>query len=344
MSLKKLAELAGVSDVTVMRALRGEKYVRPELREKILQLAREHRYEPNLLAKGILQGKTQTIGIVLPDIAALHHSACVASAIEVLSGSGYRALVLTSGHDPKREFEEIRQAAMRRVDGLLMIACREAAEAGHFDEIQKRKIPLVLMSRAMQSVPFDIFTGADEEDGYDLTARLLSLGHTRIAHITPDSKALANEWIRTKGWRKAMTEAGIKAEDLEIQPDSESINQSIYEKTLKLLDSPNPPTAIFANYPDTTVPTMKAIQEMNLALPKDISLATFLPGNPNAVNSILPPRVGGFWGPSQAIGQQAAKRLIELIDSKEQMSPNPRVTKLKGTWFEGDTIGACPTL
>jgi LacI family transcriptional regulator, galactose operon repressor len=211
-SLKQIAKRVNMSEMTVLRALRDEACVRPVVRDKIQKVARELRYEPNLLTKGLLQKKTHNISILVPDITSASISEVVRGAQDVLAAGGYRTLIQNSDEDPTKEFEEIRQAAMRRVDGMLMIACRDSAKAGHFKDLRERKIPVVLMNRPMKDVPFNAFWGTDEEDGYLLTRKLLEKGHKRIAHLTCNEDS-DSQWQRSAGWQRALKEYNIDPEE-----------------------------------------------------------------------------------------------------------------------------------
>jgi len=341
MSLRKLAELAGVSDVTVLRALRGEKNVRPQLRKQIVQLAQKYRYEPNLLTRGVFGKKTQTIGIIVPDSSALHYSASINAAIDVLQGKGYRALILTTGGDLETEYYEILQASGRRVDGILMIASSESAHAGHFDEIEKRNIPLVLMSRPMQRVPFDIFTGADRKDGYLLTKRLMELGHRKILHITHLVSGQVAEMRRTDGWKEALSQEGIDPNPFLLNLTDDNENE-VVDVIAGRLKSRARPTAVFAGSIGSVPAIFSAAKKVGLGIAKDLSIAAFLYGNPNDMSRKLPPRVSGIVGPSLDIGKRAAQRLIELIEGKTRgngkKSVKGKLFEIPGQWFEGDTI------
>jgi DNA-binding LacI/PurR family transcriptional regulator len=256
---------------------------------------------------------------------------------EVLWGRNYGILLYQSNGDPKTEYEQIRQAAGRRVDGLLMIACRDSAAAGHFEELEIRKIPAVLMSRPVRAVPFDIFTGADERDGYRLTKRLLELGHRKIAHILVESD-MPTEGLRSEGWRKAMKEAGLKSERWEIRIQGWDIEEtrSAAEKSLK---SSDPPTAFFVPVEMLASGVLLAMKDLGLEPGQDISVATFFSGHPVSMARILPPRLGGIIGPSLEIGKRSARRLLELIEEGPERKIKPAVTELPGEWFEGGSIG-----
>jgi LacI family transcriptional regulator len=344
-SLRKIGKLANVSGVTVLRALRDDPSIRPEVKAKIQKLAKEHHYESNLLAQGLFKGKTSTVSILVPDIMASSLSVEVRNAQDVLCRAGFRCLVQNSDDDPKIEYQEIRQAAMRRVDGLLLVASRYAMEAGHFKDLQARKIPVVLMNRPMKDVPFDIFSGMDEEDGYQLTKRLISLGHRRIAHIAGDDDAASQllqfaSWQTVEGWRRALREAGIDPEKMYFA----TVGWHDIEKPTNIIESwlhsDSPPTAIFAGTDLIAVGAYRAAWRLNLRIGQDISIAGFFVSNSSSLPNFLTPTLSGFINPADEIGRQAAHRIIEIIESKQLPDPQSvKITRIPSRWYEGESIG-----
>ncbi len=343
-SLRKIGKLANVSGVTVLRALRDDPSIRPEVRERIRELAKEHRYESNFLAQGLLKGTTFTVSILVPDIIATSLAVVVRNAQDVLSKAGFRCLVQNSDDNPKIEYEEIRQAAMRRVDGLLLAASRYAAEAGHFEDLQARKIPVVLMNRPMKDVPFDIYTGTDEEDAYQLTKKLINLGHRRIAHIAGDDDSAGQlpqfaSWQTVDGWRRALREAGIDSKEMPFA----SVGWYGGEKASGIIESwlrsDSPPTAIFAATDGIAVGAYRAAWRMNLRIGQDLSVAAFFVPNPSNMLSMTP-ALSGMINPADEIGRLAAHRIIEIITSKKLPDPQSvKVTRIASRWYEGESIG-----
>jgi LacI family transcriptional regulator len=336
-SLRQIAKQVEMSEMTVLRALRGDECVRPDVRIKIQKVAQELRYEPNLLTKGLLHRKTSTISILIPDITAPSISEVVRGAQDVLVTAGYRSLIQNSDEDPTKEYGEIRQAAMRRVDGMLMVACRDAAEAGHFVELEKRNIPLVLMNRPMQDVPFDVFWGTDEKDGYLLTRKLLERGHRRIAHITCNEDS-SSVWQRSAGWQRALKEAGIDPDQMPLGKawwtDSET-SANIVEKWLR---SDNPPTAIFASSDILATGVYKAAYRLKLEVGKDISVAAFFGNNQSSLYRFLLPSLSGIICPGRKIGEQAAHKMIEILERKKKSQEPCHIVEIPGEWFDGESV------
>jgi LacI family transcriptional regulator len=226
---------------------------------------------------------------------------------------------------------------MRRVDGMLISACRDSSEAGHFVDLEARKIPVVLMNRPVQDVPFDVFWGTDEKDGYLLTRKLMERGHRRIAHITcnEDSPAM---WQRSAGWQRALKEAGIDPEQMPLAKvqwrDSEK-SARIVEEWLR---SDNPPTAIFASSDILATGVYKAAHRLKLEVGKDISVAAFFGDGQLSLYHFLFPSLSGIICPGRKIGEQAARKMIEILGRKKNTQEQCHVVEIPGEWFEGESV------
>ena len=138
-----------------------------------------------------------------------------------------------------------------------------------------------------------------------------------------------------------MADAGIASDELlvDMRFESHDYYEPAYRRSIELLKRQSAPTAIFIHQIGLASGVLQAASDMKLKLARDLSLATFVHGNPTVANLYLPPRIGGFLGPSEQIGTLAAQRILELIDSQQKLSSNPTITELEGTWFDGDTIG-----
>lgn len=334
LSLRKLAKTFDVSYATVLRSLRNEDCVRPELKAEIQEYARKHRYEPNVLAKGVFGGKTQTVAVLIPRIDSFVAAANISGAQSVLHDNDYRCLLLTSNNDYKQEFEQIRQAAMCRVDGMLLMACEDAADKGHFEELQIRGIPVVLMSRAVCNVPFDIFTGADKKDGYIMTQNLIDLGHRRIFNCAFAPKGSLG-WLRTAGYADAMKDNGLYDESL-LWPAETSLDDML-NRLSDQLESSNSPTAIILGTENMVSDVYNLLMSKKLTPGKDVSVAAFLSGHAGNPYRKIFPKVGGIVSESYENGRQAASKLLQIINNTVEKH-EPRVVEIPGRWELGDSI------
>lgn len=344
MSLRKIAQDLTVSPVTVMRALRDEACVRPELRRRIQRYASAARYEPNELARGIFRGQSQIVSIVVPFLN--DSSQAITAAEPVLRRRGYEIIVRQTRHAVAAERAAIAAAARWRVSGMLLKACADAATARHFEELRKQSIPVVLFSRVMFDAPFDIVTGADEHDGYAVTRRLIEWGHRRIGHfaVGPD-QALSYACYRTRGWRRALQDAGIDPAAMPFD-DSATLQvdvEGVRAKARAWLRLKHRPSAVFTGHLWQAVSVYLAARDLGLAIGREVSVVSFIgSADEQLARFAMTPPLTALVQPSAKIGRLAAERLLRRMRESESSAgaaAPPSLTMLKGAWLEGASAG-----
>lgn len=345
-SLQDIAKRANVSAMTVQRALRGDRHVRPELAERIVKIAHEMRYEPNLLAKGVLHRKSMTVAILVPEVDKPSISRSISGAMEILRDKDYRAILLESRRDVEREFQEIRQAAMRRVDGIVLLTTKLSVEAGHFEELKLRKIPVVIINRPGRNLPFEIFAGDHHDGAHQVVRRMIEDGHRRIAFLDTLHEPMSdNIPARIPGWERALREADIDpATQLTEQVDVRSL-ENARQVVRQWLTRDDRPTAIFCETSFLALAVYQAAREMDLAIGRDLSVGAAMFGGQFVYDQYFDPPLSGFNGPSRELGRRAADRLIEIMSKKNPMKAiEPgRITWLPVEHVEGQSIGEAPS-
>lgn len=339
-SLRQIGEIAKVSNVTVMRALRDDPRVRPELKKKIQRIADSVRYEPNLLAKGLLEGRTATVAILVPRVDATSLGRVIQGATTALRENDYRAILLDSEDDTAREYEEIRQAAMRRVDGMLMVGAKDFVEAGHVDELRKRNIPIVLMTRPVRNVEAHVFTGMDEAAGHELTQCLLERGHRRIGHVAPPNPEEPSTQRRTAGWRRALREWGLEPEGMPIVRGWWTDVAVVTEAVQRWLQEDDPPTAIYAATEIQAAGVYHAAYREGVRIGEDLSVVSFITSGDFGISKYLVPTLAGLVQPGYDIGYAAAECLLREIrhDDGDGEAASYGVHELPFRWQDGGSL------
>ena len=212
--LKDIAARAGVSIMTVSKALRDQPDVSDGTRAKLKKLAAQMGYVPDTMAQSLRSRFTKLFGLVIPAITNPIYARVVMGLEERAQELGFDLLLAQSLGQPEREEACIRRLLARRVEGLFISPVyRLAPKADIYVELQARRFPTVLLGHA---APFcRDFVGIETEDvlaSHELTRHLLDLGHRRIAFFTGPSVA---PWAqeRFEGYRRALREAGLEVDD-----------------------------------------------------------------------------------------------------------------------------------
>lgn len=269
-TMRDVAERAGVAPATVSNVISGRRQVRQELRDRVLAAVAATGYRPNQLASSLRRMRTDTVGIVVPDLTNPFFAALVHRLEDLAGEDGYQILLVGSNEDEAREADRLQTLLSRQIDGLIMAPARDeaAALAAH----RGRLPPTVLMDRGFGHAEFDAVT-ADNTDAVRQGCRhLIGLGHCDIAFVVT-SPALDNMRERIAGYRDALEAAGLgdRARVLAGGFDIEGCRAVIEQELLRA----EPPTAIFAANYVATLGAVKAIRALDLDFPGEVSLFGF---------------------------------------------------------------------
>ena len=266
-TIHDVAARAGVSVATVSRVLNGKELVREETSRQVLAAAKHLRYVPNVAARSLSIRRSQTIGIVLPDVHGEFFSEVIRGIDVAARKAGYHILV-SGSHSDAGEMLEVLETMHGRVDGLVVMAPDVALAS--LREPLASGLPLVLLNSTdggLDSITIDNYGGART-----MMRHLGALGHTRIAFINgPAQNADARE--RLRGFRHAMRGRGAAARSLELVGDF--TEESGYEAAKLAVRQKPRPTAIFAANDSMAIGALSALIELGIDVPQAMSVAGF---------------------------------------------------------------------
>jgi LacI family transcriptional regulator len=242
-------------------------------RARVLATSEELDYTPNPLARGLVRGRCQTIGVVVPFFT--HASAVerLRGVVAALDGSRYD-VVLFNVESPVHRDEHFAALTRRdRVDGLLVVSL--PTSSGHLARLERVGMPVVLVDTHSTDVTMVITD--DVEGGRIATRHLLALGNERIAFIGDDpanSFGFASSAMREQGYGEVLTEAGIpvRSELVRYGPHDRVVAQRLTEQ---LLAQRERPTAVFASSDVQATGVLAAARAAGLRVPGDLSVVGF---------------------------------------------------------------------
>jgi LacI family transcriptional regulator len=307
LTMRQIADLAGVSIATVSRVLNGRGDVSDETRDLVSRVIRENGYTANRSARGLSAGRTGLVGILVPLVYPAYFSAILGGAAEALSERSLQIVLSPTGGEHDREVSVL-DRLHGLTDGALIILPEESSEEleGLLDSGYRFVVldPLMPLDERIPSVSAAHTSGADQA-----MRHLLDLGHTRIAQITGPRGWLATE-DRRRGYRAALAAAGIlpdqslEVEALpEIPPGREAAEY--------LLDLPEPPTAIFAFNDNIAIGAVQAARSRGLRVPEDLSIVGF---DDVEHATIVTPELTTVRQPLAEMGRTAVSLLIRLLE------------------------------
>ncbi|MGH8022370.1 MAG: LacI family DNA-binding transcriptional regulator [Limisphaerales bacterium] len=273
--LKDIARQAGVSVMTVSKALRDERDVSAATRARLKALALQLGYVPDSSAQGLRTKTTRLFGLVIPSITDPVFARIVFALEERAHELGYEILLAHTFNQTDREEQCIRRLLARRVDGLFISPVyRLSSEARVYQEINAAKTPVVLLGPP--ALFCRNFPGAEVEEllaSYNVTQHLLKLGHKRIAYLTgPQAAPWAHE--RFEGYRRALREAGLDVDDKLVFQAGGTIDDGA-KAALQMLNENCGATAAQAVTDLVAIGCAAALLSQGLKIPQDISVAGF---------------------------------------------------------------------
>ena len=308
--LKDIAQLVGVSVMTVSKALRDEPDVSAATKARIKKLAQDMGYVPDSSAQGLRTKTTKLFGLVIPSTTNPIYARIVYAIEERAFELGYDLIISHTLNKPEREEACLRRLLSRRVDGLFITPVyRFEAEARIYQEIAARKIPTVLLG---PPAPFcRNFPAIEIEElvaSYNVTKHFLSLGHKKIAYLTgPPAAPWAHE--RFEGYRRALREAGQEVDDKLVFHSGATIEDGI-KAALQLLNEGCQPTAIQAVNDLVAIGCAETLFNQGIKIPEEISIAGF--GNVLTAEHYRVP-LTTVRQPKHRLGVAAIEKMLKLM-------------------------------
>ncbi|MBC8095185.1 MAG: LacI family DNA-binding transcriptional regulator [Akkermansiaceae bacterium] len=273
--LKDIAERAGVSVMTVSKALRDEPDVSAVTKARIKLLAQEMGYVPDTTAQGLRTRTTKVFGLLIPSTTDPIYARVVLAIEERAQELGYDLMLTHTLNSTEREEHCIRRLLSRRVDGLFVAPVyRMSPEARIYQELLTRKIPVVLLGPpARFCSPFTAMQVDDLLGSYAATKHLLTLGHRHIAYF---AGPLAAPWAqeRFEGYRRALREAGSDVDDRLIFQAGSTIEDGV-KAALQLLNEGVQVTAIQTANDLVAIGCADALLNQGIRIPQSLSVVGF---------------------------------------------------------------------
>ena len=270
-TIREVAERAGVSYATVSHVINNTRVVSPETRQRVLAAMAELNYRPNALARSLRQGKTNTLGLVLPDSANPFFAEISRSIEDKAFNKGYSVFLCNTELDTERELFYVDVLSKKQVDGIIFVAAGDQTDS--LDFLVREGMPVVMIDRNVPNVQVDAVLPDHRLGGFLATQHLLKLGHTRIACIAGPS-SITPSAERITGYRNALEQANIPYDEkLVIRGDYHA--QSGMDITSSILMMDPRPTAIFALNDLMALGALRAAAEAGCSVPKDLAVVGY---------------------------------------------------------------------
>jgi DNA-binding LacI/PurR family transcriptional regulator len=272
MTIKDVAERAGVGIATVSRTLHGSSQVSPETAARVLKVVEELGYRPNTTAQSLVSGRSHMLGLVVSDITNPFFPELVKGFEDVALQNGYDVLVSSTNYEPARTALCVRRMIERKIDGVAIMTSE--VDPSLTDTLARRKVPLVFLDvgtvgKGVSNVKVDYGEGIAQA-----VAHLSSLGHHRIAFISGPSLLASARERRDMFIARLQDPCSGPRREVLIEEGNHRVDGGL-EAMQRLLERDPRPTAVIASNDLTAIGAMRAIRQEGLRVPEDISVVGF---------------------------------------------------------------------
>ncbi|ADU35583.1 LacI family DNA-binding transcriptional regulator [Variovorax paradoxus] len=303
MSIQAVAAKAKVSVATVSRAFNFPDKVTPATRELVERVARELHYVPNASARTLRTQRSRTLGVVLPTLLNPTFAECLQGIARAALAGGYAILPVTTGYRLDEEERAVQLLLAGNVDGLILVVSNPSTSKA-LARLRATGTPYVLAYNRHADHP--CVTVDSEAAVADAVARLVLLGHRRIAMVSGTLAASDRAQQRYRGYQKGMSDAGLKAPSLIEVPFVESAVDAL----ASVLQADNRPTALVCSNDLLAIRSIRAAHLGGLSVPDDLSVIGF---DGIALGEDLTPALTTIAQPNSDIGRHSVELLIQSM-------------------------------
>lgn len=271
-TIQDVAQRSGVSIATVSRILNNLPGYSEKTRLRVEKAIVELGYKPNAIARGLVNSRTNTIGILLPCVTSRFSSELLRGIEKVAHEKGYSVIICNTDRNGERTMAYLKTLSEKRVDGILFVSEWLKDEYGDF--LQSLGIPVVLIATQRDSYPFSSIKVDDYQAAYTATNYLISKGHRKIGLITGSKEDRIAGLPRIEGYKDALNHAGLVQHDDNIAygdfhfASAVEAMETLYERQLGL-------SAVFATSDEMALGAMTYLHRKGVLLPDELSLVGY---------------------------------------------------------------------
>ena len=272
-TLKDVAALAKVHPSTVSRVLRNVENLKisEDTKVRIFKAIKELNYHPDQTARSLRLKKSFTIGLIIPNVASPYFIGIARSLDAACTKEGYTLIISDTNENQEKEIKAVYDLYSRGVDGLVIAPVQDSDE--HIQDLIQKKFPFVLIDRYFEKYETNAVICNDKDSAHNAIQHLIDLGHKRIGFISGRAN-LYPVVKRLEGYTRALNDNGLEVHEELICSSSPALDDA-YQSVIKLMDLPNPPTALLISGTIITLGVLKAIIGKKKSVPKDFSIIGF---------------------------------------------------------------------
>ena len=325
-TLKKMADLLGISITTVSKALKDYPDVSPKTKKAVLDLAEQLHFSPNSFAVNLRTKHSNTIGLIIPEV--VHHffSNVIRGVIEEAEKHGYMVIILQSNESLELEKKQVELLFNKRVDGIIMSLSNDTNNDNHLKSILNRGIPFVQFDKISKLIQSSKVIINDQKAAMEAVQHLIDVGCKKIAHIRgPENPQNAID--RFIGYKKALEKNGIVFDSKLVYTCETVTYEEGYDFAKQIIDDHPDVDGIFSITDLVAVGVLSYLNEQKVDVPGKIALVGF---SNWFITEVISPKLSTIDQPSYEMGVASFTLLLEEILSNKESKPfKPRLIELE---------------
>lgn len=314
-TIHDIARELNISASTVSRALHNHPRISVATREAVRKVAEKYNYQPNVVASSLRQGRSKTVGVVVPRINRNFFSNIIGGMEEVLTASGYHLMICQTHEKLENEKSALQALVNARVDAIFLSVSLETSQADHLDPIRDKGIRLFFFDRIIEDIETGSVVIDDRLGAYLNVKHLIEQGYRKIIHMAgPDHINIYRERIR--GYKDALAEAGIGIKpawiiEKALVPDG---GEAVFSEGMQMKDKPD---AFFCAGDYAALGVMQAAIRSGIKVPEDLGVSGF---SNEPFTAHLKPSLTTVGQKDTVMGKMVAEMFVRCVENGTEPS------------------------
>ena len=316
-TLKQIANEFNVSIATVSKALNDSHEISTKTKEKIQEYARQKHYKPNSVALSLLNKKTKTIGVIIPNIMNSFFTKVFVGIEKKSTEKGYSLISCISNESYEKELKTMELLKNGTLDGFILSIAEETQakeQYDHFKNAINEGVPLVMFDRVTDEVTCDKVIVNDLDGAYNATSHLIKSGCKRIALVSIIDNLSVGK-LRVKGYTKALDKFGIPVDEKLIVKIGK---REDIDTAMKITLADKSIDGLLCLEESSAVKCLELVKSMNYKIPEEMSIICFTNGK---LPRYVTPKITTISQHGKYIGETAAEMLIDRLENEEENIP-----------------------
>lgn len=311
-NIKDVAKHANVSIATVSRVVNNLGGYSPATKEKVLQAIKDLDYQPNALARGLINKRTETIAVLFPEVSSMFSSKILKGVEDTVHKRGSSVIVCNTAADGEKTLKYLKVLQEKRIEGIVFVS--EMMTEEYYKVISSMKIPVVLVSTESYQYSIPYVKVNDRHAAFSATDYLIKKGHTKIGMISGNPKDMIAGQPRIEGFLDALRHHNLVENEKNIVYSSNFLFTDGFQALPKLLDLAPDITAVFVSSDEMACGAISSASNMGINVPNDLSVIGY--DNLPLAEMTIPP-LTTVSQPLEEMGERAANMLFKMLETGE---------------------------